>query len=191
MFRTFIFGLLLGFGGAGAFLYLVPLVDQHRVQSHILVQPNSGNLEVFSIDLPGDRIMAGIPGAASPVPAGLAWPDSPDFVGFEAEIFKIRDRDGIVVGAGSRLLRSARAGEPFVQWVVHLPARGTLFAALQPNPTAGQARSGVLRAGTREFERLRGTVSEIFVRDDAAADSHSEGRIELRVALIGSQESTE
>lgn len=191
MFRTFIFGLLLGFGGAGAFLHLVPLVDQHREQSHILVQPNGANLEVFSIDLPGDRIMSGVQGAAAPAPAGLDWPDSPAFAGFQAEVFKIRDRDGTVVGTGSRMLRSARAGEPFVQWVVHLPARGTLFVAMEPNPPAGQERSGIVSAGTREFEPLRGSVSEVFVRSDQSGDSESEGRIELRVALVASQETSE
>jgi len=191
LFRTFVFGVLLGLAGAGAYLHFVPVVDLYRVPSHVTVQTNGGNQETFSIRLPGDRIMAGRPGAAAAVPAGLAWPDAPAFAGFEAELFKIRDRDDTVIGVASRIKRSAGSGDGFVQWVVHLPARGTMFAALEANPGAGQARSGTLRVGTGEFEFRRGSVREVFVRDDADSDPDSEGRIDLQVALIGLQEESQ
>lgn len=188
LFRTFIFGVILGFLGAGAYLYFVPVVDQHRVPSRITVQTNGGNSEVFSIRLPGDRIMTGAPGTASPVPDGLAWPELPTLDGFKAELFKIRDTDNTVVGVGSRLARSASSGDSFVEWVVHLPARGTMFVAMEPNRVPGQARSGALSAGTREFSTLRGTLREAFVRDDDGAEGDSEGRIDLHVALVGPQD---
>ncbi len=188
MFRTFIFGLVLGLAGTGAYLHFVPVVDQYRVPSHVTVQTNGGNQEIFSIRLPGDRIMVGQPGAVSPIPAGLAWPDAAAFAGFQAELFKIRDQDDTVIGVASRMKRSAGSGEDFVQWAVHLPARGTMFAVLEPNPGAGQARSGTLSVGTGEFEFRRGSVRESFVRDDADSDPDSEGRIDLQVALIGLQE---
>jgi hypothetical protein len=191
LFRTFIFGLLLGLAGAGAYLHFVPVVDQYRVPSHVTVQTNGGNQEIFSIRLPGDRIMAGQPGAVSPVPATLAWPDAPVLAGFEAELFKIRDRDDTVIGVASRMKQAAGSGDSFVQWVVYLPARGTMFAALEPNPGAGQARSGTLSVGTGEFEFRRGSVREVFVQDDADSDPDSEGRIDLQVALIGLQEESE
>ena len=191
MFRTFIFGLLLGLAGAGAYLHFVPVVDQYRVPSHVTVQTNGGNHEIFNIRLPGDRIMAGRPGAVSPVPATLAWPDAPAIAGFEAELFKIRDQDDTVVGVASRMKQAAGSGGSFVQWTVYLPARGTMFAALESNPGAGQARSGTLSVGTGEFEFRRGSVREVFVRDDADGDPDSEGRIDLQVALIGLQEESE
>lgn len=191
MFRTFVFGLLLGLLGAGAYLYFVPVVDLYRVPSHVTVQTNGGNQETFSIILPGDRIMAGQPAAGSRVPAGLVWPDAPAFADFEAELFKIRDRDDTVIGVASRMKRTAGAGKSFVQWVVHLPARGTMFAALESKPGAGQARSGKLSVGTGEFELRRGSVKEVFVRDNADGDAASEGRINLQVELIGLQDESE
>lgn len=191
MFRTFIFGLLLGLSGTGAYLHFVPVVDQYRVPSHVTVQTNGGNQETFSIRLPGDRIMAGQPGAVSPIPAGLAWPDAPAFDGLEAELFKIRDRDDTVIGVASRMKQTSGSSDGFVQWVVHLPARGTMFAMLEPNPGAGQARSGKLSVGTGEFEFRRGSVRESFVRDAADSDPESEGRIDLQVALIGLQDESE
>jgi hypothetical protein len=190
LFRTFIFGLVLGLAGMGAYLHFVPIVDQYRVPSHVTVQTNGGNQETFSIRLPGDRIMAGLPGAASPVPAGLAWPDAVAFAGFEAELFKIRDQDDTVIGVASRMKRTA-GSDNFVQWTVHLPARGTMFAVLEPNPGSGQARSGTLSVGIGEFEFRRGSVREIFVRDDADDDPDSEGRIDLQVALVGLQEESQ
>lgn len=107
--------------------------------------------------------------------------------GFEAELFKVRDEDNTVIGVASRM-KHAGSGGNFVQWVIHLPARGTLFAALEPTPAAGQARSGALRAGTGEFESRRGSVREAFLREVDADDPDSEGRIELQVALVGLQE---
>jgi hypothetical protein len=185
LFRTFIFGLVLGFAGAGAYLYLVPVVDQHRVPSHVSVQTNGGNLEVFRIALPGDRIMTGESGSTSMVPSGLAWPESPALAHFAAELFKIRDIENIVVGVGSRMANSAGPDEAFVQWVLYLPARGTMFIAMERALQAGQPRSGVLSAGTLEFASLHGTVTETFVRGDEGDEAGEEGRIELRVALVG------
>ena len=182
--------MFLGFLGAGAYLYFIPVVDQHRVPSRISVQTNGGNSEVFSIRLPNDRIMTGAQGTGSSVPDDLAWPELPTLDGFRTELFKIRDVDNTVVGVGSRMARSAASGDSFVQWVVHLPARGTLFVAMEPNRVPGQARSGELSAGTREFSTLRGSVREAFVRDDDGAEGESEGRIDLHVALVGPQEET-
>jgi hypothetical protein len=190
LFRTFIFGLILGFLGAGAVLYLVPVVDQHRVPSRITVQTNGGNSEVFSIRLPADRIMAGGTGQPTPVPDALIWPDMPALNGFKTELFKVRDIDNTVVGVASRMAKASNAGDGFVQWVVYLPARGTMFVAMEPNRVAGQARDGHLSAGTHEFAELHGSVREAFVRDDKDAEADSEGRIDLHVALVGSQEDT-
>jgi hypothetical protein len=158
------------------------------VPSHITVQTNGGNSEVFSISLPGDRIMSGQSGSASRVPPNLSWPELPALAGFEAELFKVRDRDGEVIGIGSRFLRSAGSGNSFVQWAVHLPARGTMMIVMDPNPAPGQARSGTLAAGTGEFGRLTGSVAEVFVRAQDSGDVESEGRIDLRATLIGPQE---
>jgi hypothetical protein len=154
----------------------------------VSVQTNGGNLEVLRIALPGDRIMAGETGSTAMVPADLAWPESPDLAHFAAELFKIRDSENIVVGVGSRMANSAGPDEAFVQWVMYLPARGTMFVAMQPKLQAGQPRSGALSAGTREFASLHGTITETFVRADDSDETGEEGRIELQLALVGAQD---
>jgi hypothetical protein len=184
LFRIFILGSILGFFGAGSLLYLLPVVDQYRVPSHVMVQTNGGNSETFTVILPGDRIMSGRQGSSAQVPEGLQWPELPELSGFEAELFKLRDSEDTVVGIGSRMAVSRVPGDQFVQWVIHLPARGTLFVAMQAQPAEGAARAGILAAGTREFAALRGSVSEEFVRPDPGQDD-AEGRINLRTALIG------
>ncbi|MDH5500996.1 MAG: hypothetical protein OEY72_07845 [Gammaproteobacteria bacterium] len=195
MFRTFIVGSVLGFFGTGALLYFVPVVDLHRVPSQISVQTNGGNFEVFSVSLPGDRIMSGDPVASMRVPAGLAWPESALFGGFKTELFKIRNSDDTVIGVGSRIARSEASGNAFVQWVVHLPARGTVYLSMEPSPAPGQARAGVLSAGTREFASLRGSASETFVRTGAEGGGEegadNEGRIDLRLTLMAQQDEAE
>ena len=86
MFKTFIAGILLGIAGAAAGLYFIPVVDQAREQSMIVVQPNRGNTETFHINIPSDRIMVGAPGQAEPLPADLEWPDDMQFATTRAEV---------------------------------------------------------------------------------------------------------
>ena len=88
MLRSFIAGILLGVAGAAAGLYYLPVVNQAREQSLIVVHPNHGNTESFHINIPMDRIMIGAPSQEEPVPAGLEWPSDEKFSGTRAELFK-------------------------------------------------------------------------------------------------------
>jgi len=183
LFKTFIFGIVLGAFGAGALVYFVPAVDLHRERSLISVQPNGGNLEKFRINLPRDRILVGLPGVDDSIPAGLDWPGA-EFLGdMQAEVFKVRDENSAVVGVASRLASSSEETGPFIEWVVHLPARGTMYVQMELTPAADGVRNGVLRSGTREFEPLHGNVREQFVL--AAEDDDVQGRIVLETALVG------
>jgi hypothetical protein len=80
-----------------------------------------------------------------------------------------------------------------VEWALHLPARGTLYANLQPQADDAGRRGGRLRAGTREFANMTGTVDERRVSPPTPQDGEavSEGRIELVTALVGSSEERE
>ena len=192
MFKTFIFGIFSGAIIAACLLYFVPVVDQYREDSLISVQTNGGNTESFHTNLPHDRILAGGTAVKVAIPAGLEWPELPASAETQAELFKIRNRNDVVVGVASRISGTGAGSGSIVEWTLHLPARGTLYVALQPQPGEAGYRRGSLRAGTREFASLSGSVIERFIAPDVDQDSESdsefEGRIELVTALVGSSD---
>jgi hypothetical protein len=183
LFKTFVFGIILGLFGTGALAYFAPVIDIHRERSLIEVQPNGGNVEEFRINLPRDRIMAGLAGSEESLPAGLDWPGADLLGDTQAEIFKVRNRDNTVIGVASRLANSADSTGPFIEWALHFPARGTLYAQMALAPSSEGFRTGVMRAGTRNFLDLSGTMRERFVpREDGESDAH--GHIELQALLV-------
>jgi len=184
LFRTFLVGVFLGLLGAGALTYFAPAVDLHRQASLNSVQPNGGNTETFRINLPRDRILVGLPGADNTIPAGMSWPSEEEFGNFQAEMFKIRDRNDVVIGVASRLASAAEGQESFIEWTLHLPARGTMYVQMDLDPSVDGYRSGVLLTGTRDFESLSGSVREQFVADVEDDDFDTQGRIELMTALV-------
>lgn len=184
MIKTFTLGVLLGLAGSVGLLYALPAVNLDREYSIIAVQPNGGNREVFHVNLPGDRVMAGKSGSPSAFPAGAEWPVHLDDENLQAEVFKVRNSDDRVVGVASRIVGSTP--QPFVEWAVHLPARGTMYLLLDGAIGDAGLRAGGLRAGTREFEDRRGAAAERFV---AAGDDNgdSDGRLELVTSFVGPQ----
>lgn len=175
MFRTFVFGILLGFSLVAAALHFVPAVNQHRESSLMSVQPNGGTLETFHIELPQDRIMAGGAGTEA-FPAALDWPAAAGDT--RAELFKVRNERGIVVGVASRLAGREQDGRDLVEWAVHLPARGTMFLSLRPEAARGDY-AGRVRAGTREFSGLTGSARESAQAVSGDGDEQIDARIEL------------
>ena len=184
MFRTFILGILLGIAAAGAALHYVPAVNQFREQSLIVVHPNHGNTESFHVNVPMDRIMIGAAAQKDPLPAGLEWPADEQFADTRAELFKIRNAKDAVVGVASRLAASGAEAGDIIEWVLHLPARGSVFVAMQTAPAEEGYRIGELRAGTREFEDLHGRVTERWVADTTGLEDAPAGRIELITAFV-------
>ncbi len=183
LFKTFIFGVIIGIGAAGALLYFVPAVDQGRERSIISVQANGGNREAFHVNLPTDRIFSGRSGAGEAFPAGANWPESLEVTNAQAELFKVRNEAEQVVGVASRI--SADDDQPFVEWVLHMPARGTLYLILESSPTAAGNRTGSLHAGSREFADLRGSVVERYQAEPGGEGEYSTGRLELVTVLVG------
>lgn len=182
MFRTLIAGIILGLAAGGAGLYFVPAVDQFREQSMIAVTPNGGNSEVFQVNVPMDRIMIGAPGQSTPLPVGLEWPSEQEFDGLRAELFKLRNRKDTVVGVASRM--AADDDGDIIEWVLHLPARGSIYVTMQTEAVEGGYRVGQFRAGTRDFENMRGQLSERWVADNSGAEDAPTGRIELRTRFV-------
>ena len=186
LFKTFLVGILLGIAGAGALTYSYPAVDLHRERSLISVQANGGNTETFRISLPRDRILIGLAGQDSTLPAGLEWPGEELIGDLQAEMFKVRDRNDVVIGAASRLASASEETGPFIEWTLHLPARGTVYLNMDLEPSSEGYRNGLLIAGTRDFETLSGSVREQFITDIQNEDFDVDGRIELVTAFIGS-----
>ncbi len=191
MLKIFNLGIVLGIAAAAALVYLYPVVDQHREPSLITVQTNGGNLESFHIRVPGDRIMVGVTGSPESTPSALEWPEHDFLANMQTELFKVRNEKGVVIGAASRMSGSPEQHGSFVEWVVHLPARGSMFMTMAANPSADGYRTGELRAGTREFLTLTGTVIERFVNEVDDSDSDNVGRIELVTAPVGSADELE
>lgn len=184
MFKTFIAGIFLGVVAAGGALYYFPVVDQYREQSMIVVQPNTGNTESFHVNVPVDRIMIGAPAQQEPLPAGLQWPDDEELAGTRAELFKIRNGKDAVVGVASRVAASHGDSGDIIEWVLHLPARGSVYVSMQPQVAESGYRMGELTAGTREFEALHGPVRERWVADTSGEEFAPAGRIELTTAFV-------
>ena len=183
MFKTFNFGVIIGLIGAAVLLWYVPIVDQYREGSLITVQPNGGNMETFRINLPKDRILAGAANASNPVPPGLEWPDDRMFANSQTELFKVRDRRDAVIGIASRIA-STDPLDPFIHWMLHLPARGSMFMTMSVNPTEAGHRDGLLQSGTREFATLTGSIEERYVSEIEQEEFDVEAHIELRTALV-------
>lgn len=183
MIKTFITGIVLGVAAVMVALYMIPVVDQHREVSVIAVNPNGGTSEAFQVNIPMDRILVGSAGAKTQLPAGLAWPDAPIFDGSRTELYKLRNSRNAVVGIASRVAAKNNVVGDVVEWVLHLPARGSMYITL--NSTAGRGgRSGTLRAGTREFEDMVGKITERWVADAEATGDATAGRIELLTSYV-------
>ena len=186
MLKTLIFGFLLGLVGTVAAAYYVPVVDQYRESSVISVSPNGGNTESFRINIPTDRIMIGAPRQADPLPPGLQWPADDLFDGVRVELFKIRNTRDAVVGVASRLVADSDRIADSVEWVLHLPARGTFYVAMPAEVTQAGSRIGTLRAGTREFRPMQGRVSERWVPNTESDEIDApDGYIELVTSFVG------
>lgn len=185
MFKTFIAGILLGVGAAAAALYYIPLVDQFREQSLIVVHPNHGNTEVFHINVPMDRIMIGAESQSALLPPGLDWPEDPLFSDMRSELFKLRNGKDTVVGVASRLAASDPVAGDIIEWVFHLPARGSVYVTMEPSARDGGYRIGTMRSGTREFATLTGQVTEQWVEETSSIEDARAGRIQLITAFVG------
>jgi hypothetical protein len=184
MFKTLIAGVVLGIAGAAAVLYYIPVVNQTREQSMIVVQPNHGNTETFHVNVPMDRIMVGSPQQEEPVPAGLRWPDDVQFADTRAELFKIRNGKDAVVGIASRIAASDEVAGDIVEWALHLPARGSAYVVMEAEPREGGYRVGDLATGTREFGPLTGRVTERWIDNTSGLEDAPAGRIEIITAFV-------
>lgn len=193
MIKTTIIGMVFGIVAVFAAAYFVPVVDQHRESSLIAVTPNGGVRETFHINIPMDRIVVGARTAAESVPPGLQWPDDPIVDGVSAELFKLRNANDTVIGVASRVAATDYTlGDTIgdtIDWVLHFPARGSVFVSMRPEVVDGNYRVGRISAGTREFDDLDGRLTERWVSGDPEEVEGPSGRIELVSRFVGKSDS--
>jgi hypothetical protein len=180
--KTFNFGLVLGALIAGALLHFRPMVDLQRESSMGSARPNGGVIEKFYVDLSTDRVLAGISAGGASVPEGLDWPDYDFLAGTQTEVFKLRNAADKVIGIASRIVGGG--DDSFIEWAVHMPARGSIYALLPFSASGRGVREGTLRAGTREFSTLTGSVTEHFIAQGEAGESGMVGKLELVTSLV-------
>ncbi len=154
------------------------------------VAPNGGNREIFHINIPVDRIMVGTAGQKSGLPVGMEWPQDDVLAGVSAELFKVRNERDVVIGVAARTVAKEEDSD-VIDWVLHLPARGTLFVNMDPDAQEGGYRIGRLRAGSKEFAMLTGGVAERWVPDTSGEEDAPAGRIELLATYVGTAEPLE
>ena len=169
---------------------MFPVVDLHREVSLISVEPNGGNRETFHINLPVDRIMVGTAGQKTGLPPGLEWPQDDVMAGISAELFKLRNERDVVIGVAARTV-AREAGSDVINWVLHLPARGSIFVNMEPDAKEGGHRIGRFRAGSKEFSTLSGFVAERWVPDRSGEEDAPAGRIELLATYVSTPEPLE
>ena len=130
--------------------------------------------------------MTGAPKQAEPLPPGLQWPTEELFDGVRVELFKVRNTRDTVIGVASRMVADSDQIADSIEWVVHLPARGTFYVTMPAQPADGVRRVGSMRAGTREFRPMQGEVSERWVPNTDVDDPDApDGHIELVTSLVG------
>jgi hypothetical protein len=190
MLKLFLTGIVLGILAAAGTLYGYPAVDQHREASLVKVAPNGGTVESFYISLPDDRIMSRSPGGQSSIPENLAWPAGERFESAQFDIYKLRNERDVVVGIASRAAADEQSGA-LVEWVLHLPARGSQFISMQQQRDSAGVRSGALRAGSREFDGREGSVAVRWVADTSGRQDAPDGRIELKTSYVSKGSSPE
>lgn len=191
MVKTFFAGIILGIVAAFAVLHLQPAVDQFREPSIISVMPNGGNTEEFRINVPMDRIMVGAQGRSDPLPPGMEWPDDPLFSGMQSELFKVRNSRDTIIGVAARLAANDETAGNVIEWVLHMPARGSVFIRMQPEAASGSRRIGTISSGTREFSRLIGAMSERWIADTSEPGDTPAGRIELVMQFVAEEDLSE
>ena len=189
MLKTFIVGVVLGIVGAAAALHLYPVVDLQREASIVAVAANGGNVESFHVNVPMDRIMVGAPGKRKPLPVGMQWPADELLKDVRVEMFKIRNERDTVVGVAARTA-ATEGSDDIIEWVLHLPARGSVYVTMNPQPMPGGFRRGDLLGGSREFSGLIGGMTERWIPNESGEEDAPAGRIRLETSFVGRQEAS-
>ena len=185
MFKIFLLGIVVGAAATGGGLYAYQPVDLVREQTVVKVIRNGFNQEVFRINLPRDIVLSG--STARPISANLDWSTAAFLGDMQVSVFKLRDVNGRVVGIASRLVKPGDPDTRVSEWVLHLPARGSVYVVMDDaQSAAGTGYQGKIQEGTGEFDNRSGQVSEHFIRDAGTIDD-PESAIELTLLSMSTE----
>jgi hypothetical protein len=204
---AFWLGLVLGFCSVVAAAHFVPWVAHPRLPSQTTVVANGGRAEHLVIRLPADRVatagaagvgLRGMPADFAVLPASLTT--DPTLI----EHFKIRDAANNVIGIAARHWSAGVNGG--TAWSVLIPSRGALLLTadaeslgavdavlraagyvagktwtgeVKVNLTPQAGGSGVVAAGSDEFQGLEGSFVEIWTITGVDENGLLRGTIEL------------
>ena len=144
--RTFILSFLAGIVLTVACAALFPLPRHERFPSQIEVRTNGGRAEDFQIRWPQDRLSFDTEATAadSPVTEGLVVLSDPQGPA-AAELFRLRDAQGNVIGLASRLTARmpGRGGRSrsVTNWSLLIPSRGALLLVQENGADMGPVRT--------------------------------------------------
>lgn len=204
----FIVGVALGFAAVLAAARFAPWLDPVRLPSHTTVVANGGRAETFVIRLPADRIAAAgseAAGLRADAEASAALVSALGSAEVLVEQFKVRDREGQVIGIAARHRDPAGAA-----WLLVVPGRGTMLLAGDAESAralddalssagrrGGEAWSGEVRVvfprppsngrilgGTHEFAELEGTYTETWTITGVGEGGELRGTIELATVTL-------
>ncbi len=177
--NVFLFGLIAGIASVIGFAYAAPFLVQDRVRAETRVQTNGGRLEVFQVRTASD-ILSEAPGTDSDLavtPSNTVWyPELAPFAG-SGSLYRLRNESGSIIGVASRV--RAMRDDADVEWVLHIPARGTIALT---GVSVDSAEVGTLRVGVGEFVGLAG---------DWEANLGSDGIWQIRTIVRSATEEDE
>lgn len=166
----FIVGVALGFAAVLAAARFAPWLDPVRLPSHTTVVANGGRAETFVIRLPADRIAAAgseAAGLRADAEASAALVSALGSAEVLVEQFKVRDREGQVIGIAARHWAPAD-GAAGAGW------SGELRVEFPRAPSSGR-----VQGGTHEFAGLEGTYTETWTITGVDESGELRGTIEL------------
>lgn len=141
-------GVLLAFLAAS--VYPLPRNERYRSASSVIA--DGGRAETFVIQWPEDRVPMAAGAGLRRAGAALVLM-SGEGIGASAEVFRLRDMAGNVIGLASRSTSARLQAGTAVQgsdWILLLPSRGTLFLtqvnAMDVAPRAGGLQDGLVAA---------------------------------------------
>lgn len=190
---TFILGALLTLLAAR----LYPLPESPRLPSDSIALANGGREEAFFIRLPDDRLGSPLATSVAAFPKQSFAREGKDRI--LAELFRVRDGQGRVIGLASKMSGNVAVSEVRAQqnadWTLLIPSRGGLSMSteglpadqdrLYPKNRLGldPARSGRILFGTEDFANLTGFFVEETEIDRVDDNGQAYGEVTLRLRM--------
>jgi hypothetical protein len=200
--RVFLVSFVLGLLATVVVARFFPFPEPPRVYSEASALANGGREEVFLIRLPEDRLGSPRAATTSDFPQ-----QSFSAVGkhrIMAELFRIRDAKGRVIGIASRMNGTVpdqqQGSEAATDWMLLLPGRGALVMSRAAVEVGGErkfqvdrmgfsfANSGPLIAGSGDFAELSGFYEEATDVEKIDSRGQVHGLVRLRTRLRSAAE---